>query len=142
MDKWPNMPEALDPGVETRWLTYLRHHVVSGVEQRKAEMPILVNNVLIMLDIIERLSPGLTTSAIADFPGDELLSVEERARAAAALDALPERLRNCWTTQFQLIPDTGRFIGLSCKVCKHWQNAGHQPDCPVADMESVLAVRP
>jgi hypothetical protein len=141
----PSQPETLhtvlEPSIEATWLTHLRGLLEDGIREHKDEMSILVNNVLILLDIIERLSPGLTTGTVTPFPGDEMLPVEERAKAAAALDALPARLRNCWTPQFQLVPDTGRFKGLSCKVCKRWQDATHTLDCPVADMEKVLAVR-
>lgn len=71
-------------------------------------------------------------------PGDDSIPIAERRAAKAALDALPEQVRGFWSPQFQLIPDTGDFVGLSCKVCNKWQKYAHGDDCPVAGIDKLV----
>lgn len=49
----------------------------------------------------------------------------ERIAAQAALDAVPAKLRGFWVAHFQLVPDTGDFIGLVCRVCSCWAEYAH-----------------
>ena len=71
-------------------------------------------------------------------PGDDSIPIAERRAAKFMLDVLPEYARGFWSPQFQLVPDTGKFMGLSCRVCDTWQEYAHDDDCPVAGLDNLV----
>lgn len=62
---------------------------------------------------------------------------EQERLARKALANLPKKVRGFYEPHFQLVPDTGDFVGLVCKVCNTWQEFGHADDCPVVGIVEV-----
>lgn len=65
--------------------------------------------------------------------------LEEKEKATEALQKLPELVRGFYQEEYQLIPDTGNFVGLSCKLCRKWHEYGHKENCPVENLKPCLA---
>ena len=56
---------------------------------------------------------------------------KEEKNSQTAISFLPKSRRKFFVAQYQLIPNTGYFVGLCCKVCSTWIEYGHDTDCPV-----------
>lgn len=53
----------------------------------------------------------------------------EPQKGKAALGLLPKAVCGCYVAHFQLVPATGKFVGLVCRCCNRWFEFGHERDC-------------
>ena len=58
----------------------------------------------------------------------------ELQAAKIAYLKIPENLQGFYVAHFQIIPDTGKFVGLVCKVCNRWLEYNHDKYCPVGKL--------
>ena len=68
----------------------------------------------------------------------------EKEKASAALAQVPESVRGFYTAHYNINAydgPVGLFRGLACRVCNKWREYGHDPDCPVKQLEAAACQR-
>jgi rubrerythrin len=67
------------------------------------------------------------------------IKASEEEKANKALSQLPEKVRGFYEAHYQVVGSLpeGTFVGLVCRVCNYWTEAGHEDDCPVKQLEAI-----